>query len=102
MNTHTPAPWKVLIDEDNKYPLSVIDPATENHPQGPVHICNINPNLGTESEANAALIAAAPDLLAVLCEMLGAAETDLLDDKSNVWRSAMNDARTAIAKAKGE
>jgi hypothetical protein len=41
------------------------------------------------------------EMLAVLCEMLGAAETDLLDDKSNVWRSAMNDARTAIAKAKG-
>jgi hypothetical protein len=51
--------------------------------------------------ANARLIAAAPDLLAVLCEMLGAAETDLLDDKSNVWRSAMNDARAAITKAQG-
>jgi hypothetical protein len=48
-----------------------------------------------------ALYAAAPDLLAVLCEMLGAAETDLLDDKSNVWRSAMIDARAAIAKAEG-
>jgi hypothetical protein len=48
-----------------------------------------------------ALYAAAPDLLVVLCEMLGAAETDLLDDKSNVWRSAMNDARAAIAKANG-
>ena len=51
--------------------------------------------------ANARLIAAAPDLLAVLCGMLGAAETDLLDDKSNVWRSAMNEARAAIAKAEG-
>jgi hypothetical protein len=47
------------------------------------------------------LVAAAPDLLAALCEMLGAAETDLLDDKSNVWRSAMNDARNAIDKAQG-
>lgn len=51
--------------------------------------------------ANARLIAAAPDLLAVVCEMLGAAETDLLDDKSNVWRSAMISARAAINKAKG-
>jgi hypothetical protein len=41
------------------------------------------------------------EMLAVLCEMLGAAETDLLDETSNVWRSAMNDARTAISKAKG-
>ena len=39
-------------------------------------------------------------MLAVMCEMLGAAETDLLDETSNVWRSAMNDARTAIAKTK--
>jgi hypothetical protein len=41
------------------------------------------------------------DMLAVVCEMLGAAETDLLDETSNVWRSAMNDARTAISKAQG-
>ena len=41
------------------------------------------------------------DLLAVVCEMLGAAEADILDDKSNVWRSAMISARAAIAKAEG-
>lgn len=52
-------------------------------------------------EREAHLVAAAPDLLAVVCEMLGAAETDLLDDKSNVWRSAMISARAAIAKAEG-
>jgi hypothetical protein len=52
-------------------------------------------------EREAHLVAAAPDLLAVICEMLGAAETDLLDDKSNVWRSAMISARAAIAKAEG-
>ena len=34
-----------------------------------------------------------------LAIMLGAAETDCLDDKSNVWRSAMLDARAAL---KGE
>lgn len=39
------------------------------------------------------------DLLDVLSEMLGAAETDVLDDKSNVWRSLMLDAREIIAKA---
>ena len=52
-------------------------------------------------EREAHLVAAAPDLLAVICEMLGAAETDLLDDKSNVWRSAMISARAAISKAEG-
>lgn len=52
-------------------------------------------------EREAHLVAAAPDLLAVVCEMLGAAETDLLDETSNVWRSAMISARAAIAKAEG-
>jgi hypothetical protein len=56
----------------------------------------------SDHEANARLIVAAPDLLAVVCEMLGAAETDILDETSNVWRSAMISARAAIAKAKGE
>ena len=56
----------------------------------------------SDHEANARLIAAAPDLLAVVCEMLGAAETDLLDEASNVWRSAMISARAAISKAEGE
>ena len=60
------------------------------------------PGIDAETlEREAHLVAAAPDLLAVVCEMLGAAETDLLDDKSNVWRSAMISARAAIAKAEG-
>ena len=60
------------------------------------------PNIDADTlDREAALVAAAPDLLAVICEMLGAAEIDLLDDKSNVWRSAMNNARAAIAKATG-
>lgn len=96
MNTHTPAPWKVLIDEDNKYPLSVIDPATENHPQGPVHICNINPNLGTESEANAALIAAAPELLEALEEV-----DKILYHYLSEVHPTMRKVRAAIEKAEG-
>lgn len=60
------------------------------------------PGIDAETlEREAHLVAAAPDLLAVVCEMLGAAETDLLDETSNVWRSAMISARAAIAKAKG-
>ena len=49
----------------------------------------------------AALMAAAPDLLAALCYVLGAAEADALDDRSNEWRSHMIDARAAIARATG-
>lgn len=36
------------------------------------------------------------NLKAVLAYMLGVAETDCLDDKSNVWRSAMIQARDAL------
>lgn len=54
-----------------------------------------------EDDANLRLIAAAPDLLAALCELVGIAEFDLLDDKSNVWRSALINANAAIAKATG-
>ena len=68
-----------------------------------------------ELDANARLIAAAPEtaaerdrlkatnaeLLAVLAPILGAAEIDCLDDSSNVWRSLMLEARAALAKAKG-
>jgi hypothetical protein len=83
--THTPGPWRIVTD-------------------GISHWIEIHPNkiaLIHAKKADLDLIAAAPDLLVVLCEMLGAAETDALDDKSNVWRSAMNDARAAIAKANG-
>ena len=52
-------------------------------------------------ERRARLIAAAPKLLAALAHMLGAAEADCMDDKSNVWRSYMLDARAALAKARG-
>ena len=53
-------------------------------------------------DEDARLLAAAPELLACLCEMLGAAEMDCMDDKSNVWRNLMSNAQVAIAKATGE
>lgn len=39
-------------------------------------------------------------LVEALATMLGCAETDCLDDKSNVWRSAMIDAGDALKEAK--
>lgn len=41
-------------------------------------------------------------MLAALERLLAVAEFDCLDDKSNVWRSNMLDARAAIARARGE
>lgn len=112
---HTPGPW---IWTDGVRPIDIKTYQSPGHHDNPTLFGGLDLDtwvvgdgeywavgpVGPEAEAiaNCHLIAAAPDLLAVLCEMLGAAETDLLDDKSNVWRSAMNDARTAIAKAKGE
>ena len=90
---HTPGPWELrqssrdywFIDHeqgDESYTLTKLEDWT--------------------SEADARLIAAAPDLLACLCEMLGAAEMDCMDDKSNVWRNLMSNAQVAIEKATGE
>ena len=93
---HTPAPWKVVIDWEEKHPITVIDPTTENHPQGPLHLCNVNPNLQDESYANARLIAAAPELLEALQEIALLAP----ERETNTYK--MQDiARAAIAKATG-
>jgi hypothetical protein len=54
-----------------------------------------------QRDADMRLCAAAPELLAALAALVGIAETDCMDDKSNVWRSAMLDADAAIAKAEG-
>jgi hypothetical protein len=41
------------------------------------------------AEANAQLIVKAPEMFRLLCEILGAAQVDGLEDKSNVWRSLL-------------
>lgn len=91
--THTPGPWAY-------YPDAVAVCVVRNH------TVKVLADFGKcdlpETEANARLIAAAPELLEAISTMLGAAEADCLDDKSNVWRSAMIGARAAIAKATGE
>jgi hypothetical protein len=94
--THTPGPWRAMsVSTAGAFgSRSVYGPNT-------AHVAEVW-NGGTRdpevAAANARLIAAAPDLLAVVATMLGAAEADALDDKSNVWRSAMLDARAALAK----
>jgi hypothetical protein len=56
---------------------------------------------GGLSDKDALAMAAGPELLEALATLVGIAETDCMDDKSNVWRSAMIDANAAIAKAEG-
>lgn len=66
---HTPGPWAVVIDKqggDWKYNVRTSAP---HNPAGGLgkHIASVNPLMQSRGENNAALIAAAPDLLAA-CE----------------------------------
>ena len=93
MSEHTPGPWKVVGQ-------SVISDSGIicNPPSGPIG----------ELEANARLIAAAPDTLEQRNELLEAL-TDLISEvealsytSPDVGEWSLDNARGAIAKAKGE
>lgn len=97
MSKHTPGPWTVVSDHDwhsgQKYGVKDVVPL--NH---------------TITEANANLIAAAPDLLEVLEGIINAIECDDLvardesigsDEGDHVYHVTRR-AKAAIARAKGE
>lgn len=95
MNKHTPGPWKW---HDNGYPQGI---RSDTGP-GAVEICRIGgvadaPEDAWECDANARLIAAAPDLLEALEALADKAENVMGDHKA-----AIIDARAAIAKARGQ
>ena len=94
MKQHTPGPWAIESPDISGAPFRVRK--SENHPQGDLTICHVNPYLAYESEANAQLIAAAPDLLQ-------AVEDFLLLATLHDWEgAAIDNAREALRKAKGE
>lgn len=100
--THTQGPWGVNDLAANNANIYLTGLDGTKSPLGYIVQTATAPIAAMiKNKADARLIAAAPDLLAVVCEMLGAAEVDLLDETSNVWRSAMISARAAIAKAEG-
>jgi hypothetical protein len=91
-STHTPTPWLVRFDEDRfdskLSVLEVIDGRDEslNHPQGELVLARVNvsafaPHMD-EPLANARLIAAAPELLAIVRALLPHANNEWtrLDD----------------------
>jgi len=97
MTKHTPGPW--MIGERVKTArldnALMIRPADHcNYEYGATAI------IGT-SEANARLIAAAPDLLDALQSMVDAYQTHF-DVMPVAWQTCDNIARAAIAKATGE
>lgn len=83
--SHTPGPWSRVIA-----PTQIV--------AGPKIIANINHKLVPEADANARLIAAAPEMLAALRLILasGPLANGMRDD------AAMEQAREAVAKALGE
>lgn len=97
MSKHTPGPWKYGVRRDNSIWLSIGDPAKGPHRQGDLYA----------SEADARLIAAAPELLEALKETLPFMvdiakarhhkfELHMADDDSTIGK-----AMRAIAKAEG-
>jgi hypothetical protein len=112
MKTHTPGPWIVRFDEDCFDPsfstLKIIDGRDEslNHTHGALSLAFINvsafaPHMD-EPLANAHLIASAPDLLASLIELESMVAEMLPKRGPCGWGElALNQAREAIAKAKG-
>jgi hypothetical protein len=104
---HTPGPWKVAftetgsqyIDAKGKYDYGVqavlvVAEDCEAHPVADAS-CNWTCRDGAECEANARLIAAAPDLLAALQEILGRYDEDNL----KLTVDAIQASRAAVKKA---
>lgn len=107
---HTPGPWQVLIRwARTGFPLVVKDEAGAD-------ICTVAMTGDKSDQANAYLIAAAPDLLEALVALTSNPHLDLGDRVYDVrereglgwdgpsvkaWSEAVQKATAAIAKAKG-
>jgi hypothetical protein len=87
---HTPGPWAVSDNHGKRY----IEPVGDNEPVAQI-------TKGPNSEANARLIAAAPELLEALVVMCREFELKIPDHCNADWYEEFNAARAAIAKATG-
>lgn len=97
MNQHTPGPWVVYPETDGTEIYAV-----DWEPGLPIRQFIARPARGDNWIANGRLIAAAPDLLAALKEVMGWInnwEPEFLQDDD--WPAAAERARAAIAKATG-
>lgn len=87
---HTPAPWAIQMPEYSGEPIRVTK--HEDRPQGDLTICHVNPYLANESEANARLISAAPDMFDALRAIV-----DAFGDQDSLL---IDQCKAALAKAK--
>ena len=105
---YTPGPWSVAIRKDglgmspDRNSFEIVC----NHPNGGGQTVIVGKHTGIDclKEANARLIASAPELLAALEGLLNSAYNrgDLPDDGHNGWVERIETARAAIAKARVE
>lgn len=96
MNNHTKGPWKTEKNGVHSWHIAAINSPVNNDW---IEVWSPSANCGDEEtmEANARLIAAAPELLEALAEL-----ADYVDERTgdNECRTLEN-ARAAIAKARG-
>jgi len=90
MTSHTPGPWGLMEHRDGYYALTP--------PDGRCSYFGKLPCQDAEDHANAALISAAPDLLAALKELLWSASRTSLETDGD-YSNAFTAARAAIDKA---
>ena len=90
---HTPGPWNYQ-EESDAYTHIVRDSDGK-------YVCGCSQHTSGDAEANARLIAAAPELLAA-CKLIAAyvANGDA-DCRSNTFMAALQQGNAAIAKAEG-
>lgn len=90
---HTPGPWRVWRDQDPKEPFQICGMESD-------FICEIS-GINTNREANARLIAAAPELFHMLDTLVNLHD-GLADAGEGITDQDWAEARNVIAKSKGQ
>lgn len=99
MSAHTPGPWKIITLEGVDGHLFLChDDGTENIP--PL-VAKVYDHQHADAEANARLIAAAPELLEALRELLDQLEGIGIPEWAGAEGLYLGQAAAAIAKAEG-
>ena len=98
--SHTPGPWRVARNWRDK--LAIVGPTNDRVSTASDRICNLPHRKNGEGEANADLIAAAPELLEAL-EAVLTVEIPIVTMQEDWHRikPIVEKARAVIAKAKG-
>jgi hypothetical protein len=94
---HTPGPWWVIKKENGTLGIGAKEPDGEECRPAQINGTAVDEPWASVTWANARLIAAAPELLSALKDLLNATETD--DDPWVHTLEALDAAREAIAKA---